>query len=54
MASMQELLDKIDALDAKIVALPKPAPPLASQDQIDTGAAKVDKASADLDSSQQA
>lgn len=54
---MQDVLDKLAALDAAILALPKPAPPvvqLATQEQIDAAAAAVDKASADLTASQQA
>lgn len=52
MASMQEVLDKLNALDAAIKALPKPAPQLATQEQIDAAAAVADQASADLATSQ--
>lgn len=50
--TMQELQASIDALDAKIIALPKPVAPVATQDQIDAAGAAVAKASADLDASQ--
>lgn len=48
MAAIQDVLDKLKALDDAILALPKPAPPLATQEQIDAAAAAADKAIADL------
>ena len=55
MAVMQDVLDKLAALDAAILALPKPVPPvpqLATQEQIDAADAAAVKAAADLAASQ--